>query len=339
MFNSIVIKDPHFKFGFRVSHRYSFEQDIEDKLQQIIDYKNEHLIDSLIIPGDIFDESYENKWTFSHYARNIQVLEPFFKEFKNVYTIPGNHDYFNGFESEIKRGENNIIEKTTMYGEFVRQGIFTDVAFPSAIHVDDVVITGVKYSSDLNKVSSQLEKINKLYQGKVVIVMLHQNVTPKPVKNITEFSYSGLASKYPNINVFCLGHYHIGYETQKLNNTTFINPWNLTRVTRDYEVKIDKHIPSFTHLAIDEKLNINYKDVALQVKSFDEAFKPEYKSILELLSKQTNVDLNIDESIINNKLSDSDIIQQILDENIKEDSRKIKILNVVKDYMEHTQKD
>lgn len=339
MLNSIVIKDPHFKFGFRVAHRYSFEQDIEDKLQQILEYKDEHLVDSLIIPGDIFDESYENKWTFSHYARNIQILEPFFKKFKNVYTIPGNHDYFNGFESEIKRGDNNIIEKTTMYGEFVRQGIFTNVSFPNVVHVDNVVITGVKYSSDLNKISSQLQKINDQYQDKFVIVMLHQNVTPKPVKNITEFSYNGLASKYHNINVFCLGHYHIGYKTQKINNTLFINPWNLTRVTRDYEVKIDKHVPSFTHITIDDNLNVQHTDVALQVKSFDTAFKPEYRSILELISKQTNVDLNIDESIINNKLSDTDIIQQILDENIKDESRKLEVLNVVKGYVEHTLKD
>jgi len=338
IFNSIVIKDPHFKFGFRVPYRYDFKGDVLHKLKQIQNYAENNNVDYLVIPGDIFDESYEDKWTFSHYFENVKYLEPFLNTFKEVLTIPGNHDYFNGFESPIKVNESGEIEKTTIYGEFVRQNMMKDLSYPKHEIINDVLITGIPYSSDLDKVRETLKKIDsELAKNnfKASIVMLHQNVTPRGVKNITEFTYSEL-SKYQNISVFCLGHYHIGYDTTKVNDSIFINPWNLTRVSRNYEVKIDKHIPTFTHLVIHDDGTVEYKDIQLDIKSFDEAFKPEYKSVLEIINKSQDVDLDLKiDSIDNDDLTDQNIIELILNQEIKDQNLKLKVMNTIKDYMEH----
>jgi len=321
-----VIKDPHYKFGFTNTIRRNYDQDLIDKNRQLINIMKERNINTLLIPGDVFDESYGNRWRFQAYQINKAILKEFLDNGIKIVAIPGNHDYFDGYEDSARKiniGDKEIYQYT-VYGDMVNDGIITDVSFttehPKSIHgviINDVFVTGIRYRSDLDIVREELSQINnkvKMLGVEKVIVMLHQNVTPKSVTHITEFTYEELATSYENIDVFLLGHYHIGYEPQQVNNKWFVNPFNFTRVNRNYETRMDKHIPEVAIVDIDDKTyDINVEQIKLKVKAFEDAFIPEYVSFLKLTKeelKKDSLDLNLESGM----MSDEEIIAKVAKE-------------------------
>jgi len=320
MIKFACIKDPHYKFGFSNSIRRNYNEDIFNKNKQLIQILKDERVNHLLIPGDVFDESYGNKWRFQAYQINKEILKEFLDNMIQIIAIPGNHDYFDGYEDSarlITVGDEKIYQYT-VYGDMVNAEIIKDVSYttehPKSIHgiiINNIYITGVRYRSDLNIVRNELEEINSKVKSlgiDKVIVMLHQNVTLKSVSHITEFTYDELSREYPNIDVFLLGHYHIGYEPMKVNNTWFINPYNFTRVNRDYEVRLDEHIPEVAIIEIDND-EIKVKQIKLKVKPFKDTFIDEYREFLKLSKesfKDENIDINLDDDILN--VSDEEII-------------------------------
>ena len=315
----VMIKDPHFKFGFTNAIRKNYEKDLTLKLDQLVGYMKENNINTLAIPGDIFDESYSNRWKFTYFQYNVMILMKYFMNNNiKILAIPGNHDYFDGYEDICMT--KGLVKLSTVYGMMCRLNIIENVCddvscFANKFKIiDNTIFTGVKYMSDLNKVREKLSIINnyKTDNGQKLVVMLHQNVTPKSVNHITEFTYEELAKSYPNVDVFLLGHYHIGYEPMKIGNTWFINPYNFTRVNREYEVRIDKHIPQFVDINITDD-GIDVKQIDLKVRSFEDAFVDEYKSFV-ILSKESikndDIKINLDTDDTFN-MSDSEIIQTV----------------------------
>lgn len=330
-----VIKDPHFRFGFTNSIRRNYDGDLVNKINQLIQILKDNNVEYLLIPGDIFDESYGNKWRFQAYQMNKEILKEISNAGIKILSIPGNHDYFDGYEDSSRKtivGDKEASKYTkpititqyTVYGKITSDddNIIEDVAFKTGDKVNNyqiierTLITGVRYRSDLSIVTEELNEIHKLINElknnnsiDEAVVMLHQNVTPGEVKHITEFTYDQLANDYPNVDYFLLGHYHVGYEPTKVNNTWFINPYNFTRVNRNYEVRLNEHIPEV--VIVSDKDNV--ENIKLKVKSFDEAFIPEYISFMKITNeelKKDSLDLSLDENL----MKDDEIIAKVAQE-------------------------
>lgn len=283
-FNYLVIKDPHFMFGFRNNIRkHGWERHIDDKLSQIQNYALDNNIQNIFFTGDVFEKSKKKDWSLNQLLQNKDRL----KKFKNlgltVFSNMGNHDYFDGHEG--KEG--------TAFGEMVDLDLIQHIGSnmpPIIFNLQDkrIGLFGIDYHQSITSVEDQLERISIYPDTDVKIALMHSNVTDANTR-LTDFTYNQL-SEY-NLDIINCGHWHLqpeGGGVQKVKNTHFLNPWNLTRVMRDYHVKLDEHIPSFIHCNIifvaDEPV-YTFKEIPLNVQPFSEAFNVDVINLLQELGK------------------------------------------------------
>lgn len=324
LFKFITMKDPHLSFGFQNRIRKNYEKNILQKLNFVKEFCKENNIQNVIFTGDVFDSSTEDKWSFKKYRKNKRVLENFKEDYLQLFSNVGNHDMFHGYE------ESN----DTIFGEMVHDDILQNITDnPILLQEDSAIIKiqGIDYSNDNSIVEGKLREFNEeSYPGRKVykIAVLHSNVTPKTVDKITDFTYKSLKEDYSDIDMFILGHYHIGYETvqecrENGKDVVFINNWNFTRVVRDYEVELDEHIPEFEYVQIQyDKINkvfdtitktinvpfIPYSDT-FSVKDID-ILKKSKKEIFEFFN---NIDFEAVKE--DSKKSDDSLVQKIVNTN------------------------
>lgn len=308
------VKDPHFAYGFKNRIRVNYNEDYDNKINYIKKYCKDNQIDNLIATGDVFDNSYLEAWTHSHYIANVSKIEELTEDL-NLWSIAGNHDQFGGsYEFEwIDRNGNN---KRTVYGDFVSRGLVKHLDYKNPTVLGNSIIFGISYLNTKEETIEAIKFIESYDSELFKIVIMHQNCTPNSVKNITDFTYSELC-KY-NIDCFVLGHYHIGYPTMELENTLFINPWNMFRVSRDYQVKMDEHIPEIITLQVNEDKSYEFKHVELPFKSFDKAFIKDFRDILAQKAKQEDGSafikvIDLDKMRID--LTDAEILDTVFEAN------------------------
>jgi predicted phosphodiesterase len=302
-FEYILIKDPHFMFGFRNNIRkHGWERDIDYKIDQIINYARDNNITNLFFTGDIFEKSRKKDWSLNQFQQNKKRLIKFYDAGIKVFSNAGNHDYFDGRESV----------EGTAFGEMVELGLITHVGHDQVPHRfvteggNEVLLFGIDYHQSLTEVLDGIQMVSA-YQKQdaaIKLLLLHSNVTDKNIQ-LTDFTYQQL-SEY-DIDVINCGHWHLVPENgavQQLNNTWFLNPWNLTRVSRDYAVKLDEHRPEFIHAKINfvPEPVFDFKEIYLETRKFSEAFNIDIINMLQELGKSEfdffkNIELEQDEDI------------------------------------------
>jgi len=326
-----VVKDPHFMFGFKNNIRApKWEQDILLKIEFIVDTLREKDIKYLLLTGDVFDKNKGSDWSFNLYITQYEFIKKYFHDKGIVLlSILGNHDMFNGYEGL----------EGTVFGKMVEDNLIEYLTDNPLILEDDskkINIYGIDYSNNKDKILSKLNEINLLVDqvpGKEnkKIVVLHSNVTPNN-ERVTDFTYEQL-SNFSNIDMFILGHYHIGHEITRFNNTLFIDPWNLTRVVRDYDVKLNQHIPQ---LAILDFKNEDYQIIDIPHKPYSEAFKIEAIEIIEKTKEFRFFDeVDFNKLLEEGELTDSDIIKLLIQKEFdnKSDIEKKEIIELAQKYL------
>jgi len=279
-FNFIVVKDPHLMYGFRNNIRkHGWEKDIDSKLLQIISYAKTNNIKTVIFTGDVFEKSRKKDWSLNQLQENKKRLKWFKKEDIVVISNLGNHDYFAGLESL----------QGTAFGEMVDLDLIQYQGSNMAPRTEgDIEIFGIDYHQSNDTTIDELERITARKKEGPRVVIMHSNITDSQIR-LTDFTYEQL-SRY-DIDVICCGHWHLSPEkgaVQCVGGTWFLNPWNLTRVSRDYAVKLDEHHPEFIHASITkvgEEYNYEFKEVKLEVRPFSEAFNIDIINMLQELGK------------------------------------------------------
>ncbi len=282
-FNFLLIKDPHFMFGFRNNIRkHGWERDIDSKISQIIDYAGTNGINNLFFTGDVFEKSKKKDWSLNQLQQNKKRLRRFKTAGIDVYSNAGNHDYFDGHEDI----------QGTAFGEMVELGLINYIGTgmqPVSFPVGDFKFNlyGVDHHQSDDTVLNALGVIEAQPDG-YKMVLVHSNITDVNTR-LTDFTYKQLAEY--NIDIFGCGHWHLspaGGPVQVVNNSAFLNPWNLTRVARDYAVKLDEHHPQMIHgsvVQVGEELQSKFKIIDLIVSPFSEAFNKDIINMLQELGK------------------------------------------------------
>ena len=282
----LVIKDPHFMFGFRNNIRRSgWEKAIHDKITQIIDYALLNSIHNIFFTGDVFEKSYKKDWSFSQLQHNKFALERFRNAGLTVYSNMGNHDYFSGKEDI----------SDTVFGEMRDLGLIQYIGTgmsPIIFEVGSscIGLFGIDYHQNIDKVTEELARVSNYPDINYKILIMHSNITDQ-LTRLTDFTYEYISGF--NLDIVNCGHWHLEPENgaiQQIGDTHFLNPWNLTRVMRDYHVKLDEHKPSFIHVSlneIDNKIIPSFKEIPLKVLPFSEAFNSEVINLLQELGKES----------------------------------------------------
>jgi len=271
----LITKDEHTRLGFRDKFRKpKWEEDMIHKHEFISQYMLDNGIHVKVTTGDIFDK--QKGWSFSQYKENKKIFSIYKKNNQQVFTIAGNHDYLEGrtniSDSVFEEYMNlNLIQHIPSYGWG-----FGDTEIEANIY-------GIDYQEDKNSVVREINKIvsDKKFKEKPAVLVLHANVTPDP-ERVTEFTYEEL-SQYGFKAIIC-GHYHNGFETEEINGTIFINPWNLWRVVRDYSVQTGEHIPEFVVLDLQ---TWEYEHVMIPHKPYQEVFDLKEIDFYKKIKKET----------------------------------------------------
>ncbi len=323
-FDYLMIKDPHFMFGFRSNIRKAkWENAIDDKLKQIIDYAKEHNIKNIFFTGDVFEKSKRVEWSFKQFQENKHRLEMFKTAGLDIYSNLGNHDMMDGRETV----------EDTVFGEMVDLGLINYVGSSMPPVVFDlngkkIGLFGIDHHQSDEKVLDELERVS-VYPGlDYKICSTHSNITSNK-EIMTDFTYKHLSIF--NIDVINCGHWHLQPPEgaiQELNGTTFLNPWNLTRVSREYHTKMDEHIPSFIHakiIFVGDEAQATFTEIPLKVLPFSEAFNIDVVNLLQELGKEgfdffENISLDVDE-----EENDDNVLMKAIAEKHKISKRSIEI--------------
>ncbi|MFA7129355.1 MAG: hypothetical protein WC136_09315 [Sphaerochaeta sp.] len=321
LYNFVTLKDPHLSFGFQNKIRTNYEGDVLKKFEYLKNYCVLNNIQDCVFTGDVFDSSHEDKWSFKKFRKNKRVLEDL-KTSLSLFSNVGNHDMFHGYEGSDE----------TVFGEMVHDGVLQNITTDPIIK-DNMILLGIDYHHNYNDVLAKLKEANEL-PYKTICVVLHSNITPSEVENISNDSYVSLSTTFPNIDMFICGHYHVGYKTTKIDRDLkpayFVNNWNFTRVVRDYETELDEHIPEFEHVTIDTiSGQIMCKTIQIPFTPYKDAFIPKLVQLLVKTKKEIfdffnsiniedikNSSENDDEALIKkiqakNNYSDESIIKAI----------------------------
>lgn len=266
----ITIKDPHLMYGFekpnvRKGTNDDFIKNLDAKWDFVRKYCKENKIKDVYFTGDIFEEQKGEKW-------KLPILNEMEKKFfipmreakLNLYTVFGNHDYFNG---------NYKDKDSTALGYFERLGYVKTFDIGDIIEKENVRIYGIGYIRDTNELLSKLAILNsELDSQKINVCFLHENFAPSEDKLKGVYGYSRLAP-FNNVDIFVLGHYHNGFEPTLQGKTHIVNDWNYFRMSREYSVRSDEHIPSFSDISVDSGGSISIKTVKYDdYVPYEEAF-------------------------------------------------------------------
>jgi len=322
-FEYIMVKDPHFMFGFRNNIRkHGWEKAIDRKLQQIIDYAKTKGIINIIFTGDVFEKSKRSAWSFSQFQANKSRLQKFKDAGLLIYSNIGNHDYFSGYEGI----------QDTVFGEMVDLGLITYIGSgmrPAVFEVGSkkIGLFGIDHHQSDDKVIDELTRVSSYPDLDYKVCTTHSNITSNK-EIMTDFTYKHISTF--DINIINCGHWHLQPPEgaiQELNGTTFLNPWNLTRVSREYNVKLDEHVPSFIHASIifiGNEPQAKFIEIPLTVQPFSEAFNIDIINLLQELGKDgfeffENISLDQDEDLNDDEVLLDSIAQahKISEESIK----------------------
>ncbi len=166
-----------------------------------------------------------------------------------------------------------------------------------------IELFGIDHHQSIDQVLEELSRIEAQPKHGPRIVLMHSNITDEQTK-LTDFTYSQLSAY--NIDIIGCGHWHLAPKNgaiQEVDKTFFLNPWNLTRVSRDYAFKLDEHRPSFIHgsiVRIGDEWEYSFKDIFLETKPFSEAFNIDVINMLQELGKKNfaffnEIELNADD--------------------------------------------
>lgn len=281
----ITIKDAHFQFGFNPprGRTKDFEEQIQHKLEQIINYAKQHDIKTLVFTGDTLNYSQSSSYTFDRVNRNLKVFNKLKEQFENIVDIAGNHSL--GFSSREYKTQ-------SFHQMLIDLNIIQDAT--KGIHLDDnTSIYGIDFTPDKEQLLKELQDIDSRTDPESYnIVILHEHLVPNENNRIpfgTCLTYKEITENLKNIDCIIAGHLHKGFPTEVIKSSgkqvTIINQWNLTRLARDYYALNAEHIPQFSVL---DTITGKTETINLDVKHFDEAF------IIPELNKEKalNQDLN-----------------------------------------------
>ena len=205
----LIFNDPHIRAINPVNRTDNFYESIKSKLKDIVDIANQEKVSSLLCTGDLFDNPVPS---FRIFTEAIDIL---LSAKLPIYTIAGNHDIF---------GHNPDTLDRTILGLSEHYTIINLIKSPITLS-PEITLSGTSFYHDIeNDMSAfQIEKTTKYH-----IHLVHAMVTIKPFK----FSNFILTKDIEtNADVIAVGHQHFGFESHKINDTYFVNPGAVARLS------------------------------------------------------------------------------------------------------------
>ena len=205
----LIFNDPHIRAINPINRTDNFFLTIKSKLKDIVDIANQEKVSFLLCTGDFFDSPTPSP------RIAIETIDILNSAKLPIYAIAGNHDIF---------GHNPDTLDRTILGLFAHYKVINLIKSPIKLS-PEITLSGTSFYHDIEN-SLQAFQIEK--ETKYHIHLVHAMITIKPFK----FSNFILTKDIEtNADVIAVGHQHFGFESHKINDTYFVNPGAVARLS------------------------------------------------------------------------------------------------------------
>lgn len=246
----LILKDIHFRFGFKVpaGRTEDFESQIDKKIAFVVEYAKSNNIEGLILTGDSFDKKTPSHYGLEQVRLNLEKLRKLCSPFKYAFDIAGNHSL--PFSSREKKS-------ISLYQLAVDSGIVIDLgASKTSQFSSNFKIIGIDFTSDESLFKSELDAKLSSLRGEPSIIVVHEHLFPRGDSMegsfIKGFTYRQFLDTFnvPRGSTIVAGHLHRGFPTEVVDEVAFVNCWNMTRLARSYYSLSGEHKPEFVVLTL-----------------------------------------------------------------------------------------
>lgn len=240
MVKILYFQDSHIRGNNPCSRKDDYPDALRVKFQEITQLIKTNKIGCVICGGDLFNSPDVSKAIISEYIKVFKQWQiPFL-------TVVGSHDYFGYQPKTIPRTALGVLEAADIVHILDKEKGY-DLG-------DKIIVKGIHHSYDLdtNPKNYFVEKDKE--KCILLIEVVHGMVMDKPFFD----EYTLIKDIKTEADLMLCGHFHPGWELQKVNDTLFINPGSLGRVENIERL----NSPSIVILDIGEE--INYEIVPLK---------------------------------------------------------------------------
>lgn len=206
----LIFNDPHIRAINPINRTDNFFSTIKSKLKDIVEIAHQEKVSALLCTGDFFDNPSPSPRIVS------EIFDILLSAKLPIYTIAGNHDMF---------GHNPDTLDRTMLGLCGYCDIVKLLDSSSLKLSSEITLSGTSFYHDIESdpTAFQIRKETKYH-----IHLVHAMVTTKPSKFFNSILTKDIHSE---ADVIAAGHMHFGFESHKINETYFINPGAVARLS------------------------------------------------------------------------------------------------------------
>lgn len=135
-----------------------------------------------------------------------------------MYVVPGNHDLY---------GYNITTLDNTKLGVLANAGVVNILKRGQGLEFDDVVISGQEYYDKIDTGINNDYMMDFTDDKKLNILVAHSMLMDH--KFIDEIPHTVINDVVSDADLILAGHYHPGFDTVSIGNTTFANPGSIYR--------------------------------------------------------------------------------------------------------------
>jgi len=190
----LILTDLHLTANKPAGRIGDFISDVDKKLDEVLQITRDNNIEAILCAGDVF---HRPDVPYSTVARFVSFLERLHIKF---ITISGSHDLFGNNLDALYRTALGLLERLNMV-----ELLYPDIRPATRIGGITVGISGTNTDIEL----------------------AHGSILPKPEMG----EYTLIKDYKTRSKIVVVGHYHNGYDIVKSNNTKFICPGSLVRVS------------------------------------------------------------------------------------------------------------
>jgi DNA repair protein SbcD/Mre11 len=235
----LFITDSHIRGNNPCSRKDDYAVSLREKHLEIGQIIKEQGIDVVIHGGDVFHSPDASKSLISEYIKIFRSWEV------PIWTVTGSHDAIAYNEHTLPRTALGVL-------------IAADVVHPlESIPTElspNILAVGINHSYRLDE-DPQNYSLEKNDKNSILIEVVHGMVVDKPFFD----EYTLIKDIRTEADLVLCGHFHVGWEPQRMSGTLFINPGSLGRVENTERV----FPPSVVILDIEGK-DIDYQIVPLK---------------------------------------------------------------------------
>lgn len=214
----LITGDWHFRGSNPRARLDNYQEALIAKVREVYTLAQEHDCWAIIVPGDLCDSPTLAYSTFSTLGTLLQQAP------RPVLTVPGNHDLF---------GANPETKSRTVYGALSELRIIRDLSSFRYERGFEACFQGTGFSTETDSGPDDylFQPLTVPFSARIKVAHGMLLDRAPGISGLRHTLIDDVAAHPDAPDVCIVGHDHLGFGVRKVNNTLFINPGALGRLS------------------------------------------------------------------------------------------------------------